>query len=211
MTSPATVFLVDDDPVVTSALKAMLAQHGYQVASFNSAEAFLDQVNLQTPGCLVTDIQMPGMTGAQLQSRLVATESVLSIVVVTGVADVPLTVKMMQNGAVTLLEKPYDPIDLLAAVERGLRNSHHQAELAEKRATARQRIELLTAEEQLVLRLMIQGVPNKTISKSTGLSMRTVDRRRQAVVDKMQVKTVPELAAYLASVGIKAEQLGEDP
>jgi FixJ family two-component response regulator len=103
---------------------------------------------------------------------------------------------MMERGAVTLLEKPYDHAALLKAVERGLTASHQQAEQQQ----AVQRLSQLSEEERCVLEGMLSGLPNKAIAATTGLSMRTLDRRRQTVLDKMGVRTAPELATMLGSI-----------
>ena len=115
-----TVYVVDDDDAVLLSAKAVLGQHGYRVECFSSADQFLSQVSLDQPGCVVTDLQMPGMDGVELQQQLRERGSPFSAVIVTGVADVATAVKLMERGAVTLLEKPYDHLALLQAVEQGL-------------------------------------------------------------------------------------------
>jgi FixJ family two-component response regulator len=120
-------------------------------------------------------------------------------VVVTGVADVPTAVTMMENGAVTLLEKPYDHAELLHAVERGLAASRERWEQKHDAESVRERLSTLTDNERSVMECMLAGQPNKAIAHRLDLSMRTVDRRRQAVLEKMGARTVPELALLLGT------------
>src|SRR5262245_45380092 len=113
MTETSHVYAVDDDEAVLASVKAVLSLYGHRVACYSSAEEFLEEASLEDPGCVVTDLQMPEVSGVELQRRLLAAHSPLAVVVVTGVADVPTAVTMMERGAVTLLEKPYDHAALL--------------------------------------------------------------------------------------------------
>lgn len=192
------IYVVDDDRAVLSSVHAVLARTGRRVHCLASAEEFFAAAELQRAGCVVTDVQMPGIGGVELQNRLLAAHSPLAVVVVTGVANVPIAVAMMERGAVTLLEKPYAAADLLSAVERGLAVS---AERWREQSVAR-RLAQLTAEERNVLAQLLAGQPNKAIAHTVSMSMRTVDRRRQAVLEKMGVHSVAELAVLLASTGL---------
>lgn len=202
MTTGTHVYIVDDDRDTLRSVEALLSQHGYETICFNSAESFLEQASLDDPGCLVTDVQMPTMDGIELQKKLQEIDSVLSVVVVTGVADVPMAVDMMRRGAVDLLEKPYDHIDLLAAVDKGVTASKKRAEERQLRLVVQENLETLSEEERTVLQLMLVDKPNKTIASGIRKGLRTVDRRRQSVLEKMGVRSVPELATLLASAGI---------
>jgi len=197
MNESKTVYVVDDDEGVLLSVKALLAQHGYQVHCYLSAGQFLDEAPTDRPGCVVTDVAMPEISGSELQQRLLAADSVLAVVIVTGVADVPMAVALMEGGAVTLLEKPYNHVALLDAVERGLAVSRERWERRRGDEAALERLAMLTDEERQVMEWMLAGQPNKAIARRLDLSMRTVDRRRQAVLGKMEVKSVPELALLL--------------
>jgi len=135
------VYIVDDDEAVLLSVKAMLSQHGYQSRGYLSANEFLADAPTDGPGCVITDLQMPVVSGIELQQRLFAANSFLSVVVVTGVADVPTTVALMEQGAITLLEKPYDHNKLVLAVERGLTLSRAQWLRARGEESLRQRLE----------------------------------------------------------------------
>ena len=206
MTVGEQVYVVDDDEAVLLSVKAILSQHGYQVHCYSSAEEFLALIPTDVAGCVITDVQMPGMDGIELQERL-KTAQPFSVVVVTGVADVPLAVTMMERGAVTLLEKPYDHIDLLDAVAKGVASSRNRSEAVHNKDTVQQRLATLSSEEQKVLDCMLADKPNKAIAHCLDLSMRTVDRRRRAVLDKMQVNSIPELALLMGTAGLSKSEL----
>jgi FixJ family two-component response regulator len=202
MTDAGAVYIVDDDEAVLLSVKAMLSQHGYQSHGYLSADEFLAEAPSDFPGCVITDLQMPVVSGVELQQRLLAAKSFLAVVVVTGVADVPTTVTLMEKGAITLLEKPYDHNKLVLAVERGLTLSREQWLQARSEQLTRQRLESLTEDEHRVMQCMLTGQPNKAIAHRLGLSMRTVDRRRQAALEKMDVRTAPELGLLLGTIGL---------
>ena len=150
MSEPTTIYVVDDDEAVLLSVKAMLSQHGYESRGFLSAQGFLAEVGSDLPGCVVTDLQMPNISGVELQQRLLEANSVLSVVVVTGVADVPTTVKLMERGALTLLEKPYNHTDLIRAVERALTVSRERWLQRKNEQTALDRLATLTGEERQI-------------------------------------------------------------
>lgn len=137
---------------------------------------------------------MSGMSGLDLQRKLVASHSPLPLIVVSGNANIPTTVELMEIGAVTLLQKPYDAGDLLAAVKRGLSQFVENRDRAAELNSIQRRLDSLSPPELSVLELMIAGRPNKVISTELEISIRTVDRRRSIVLEKMQVDSAPELA-----------------
>jgi two-component system response regulator FixJ len=207
MTEKELVYVVDDDEAVLLSVQAILSQHGYQVHGFSSAEEFLAAAPQDVVGCVITDVQMPGMDGVELQQRLCSAGSLFSIVVVTGVADVTMAVTMMERGAVTLLEKPYDHIDLLEAVAKGVAASRKRAEIVRNENTVRERLATLSPEEMQVMDCMLADKPNKAIAHCLDLSMRTVDRRRRTVLDKMKVNSIPELAILLGTARLNTPVL----
>lgn len=191
------IYIVDDDAAVLNSLQALFQAHGFQVHCYSSAEHFLSEVAMNRRGCVVTDVAMPGMSGVDLVRRLHEEKSPLSIVVVTGVANVPMAVSLMEYGAVTLLEKPYDTERLLAAVNRGLTLSGQQCEQWQREQEIQRRLNQLTDEERSVMDRLLADKPNKAISAELHLSLRTVDRRRQSVLEKLGVDSVPEMALML--------------
>jgi two-component system, LuxR family, response regulator FixJ len=200
MNGDAMIYVVDDDAAVLSSLQALLSAHNYQVQCFSSAEQFLREVTTNRRGCVITDVAMPGMSGVDLVRRLHESKSALSIVVVTGVATVPMAVSLMEFGAITLLEKPYDTEQLLKAVERGLTLSGQHCEQTQREQDIQRRLSQLSDEERNVMDRLLADKPNKAISAELHLSLRTVDRRRQSVLEKLGVGSVPELALMLGPI-----------
>lgn len=124
------VYAIDDDQAVLLSLEALLTQHGYSVACFPSAEQFLAEVDLHRPGCVITDLRMPGMSGADLVERLSCAGSPLSVAILTGMADFATVAALFERHSVSLLEKPYDAASLLRVVESGLAASIRRSALA---------------------------------------------------------------------------------
>jgi len=201
------LFVVDDEEAVLESVKAVLELSGFEPQCYLSGQQFFEDASLNEAGCVITDLQMPGIDGARLQQHLNEMQSPLSVIVLSGAADVPTAVNAMRKGAYTLLEKPYSSKDLVASVESALEASelHYQKQQLEKRVRAL--IATLSDEEKLVLKKMLEGVPNKNIASVMDIGMRTVDRRRQAVFTKMGVGTIAELATLLNSASIDLETL----
>jgi two-component system response regulator FixJ len=191
------IYVVDDDAAVLNSLAALLGAHGFEVQCYSSADDFLRETPMNRRGCVITDVAMPGMSGVDLVRRLHEQKSPMSVVVVTGVANVPMAVSLMEYGAITLLEKPYDSEQLLKAVNRGLTISGRQCEQWQREQDVQRRLSQLTDEERSVMDRLLADKPNKAISAELHLSLRTVDRRRQAVLEKLGVTSVPELALML--------------
>jgi two-component system response regulator FixJ len=192
-----TVYLVDDDHAVLESLTGLLAAAQHKTRRFVSAEDFLDSLNDDTAGCLVTDFKMTGMTGLDLLRELKNAGSLLPIIVVTGHATVPVTVELMQSGAITLLQKPYNPRELLNEVDRSLELYARLRVQRVETTSIQARLETLAYEEYQVMQLMVDGLPNRLIAEELGISMRTVDRRRSAVLEKMQAQSATDIARML--------------
>lgn len=198
MTSRPPVYVVDDDPVVLNSVKAILESRGFLVSPYPSAEAFLREADLNSIGCLVTDLNMPGVDGIELQRRINQSQTTLSVIFVTGFASVGTTVKIMESGAVTLLEKPYEPDRLIRAIDTAIaRNSLAYSEQLKQR-TARALIAQLNDEELMVLDYASAGLTNKAIERKLCLSGRTVDRRKQSGLNKLRVQSVADFALLRA-------------
>ncbi len=193
------IYVVDDEESVLQSVKAVLTHFGYAPKCFHSADQFLGALGPDAPGCLVTDLHMPGIDGVQLQERLSAIESSLSIVFLTGVADVATAVKVMRNGAATLLEKPYSNRDLLLSVQHGLEASQKRWHAKQLAQNVRVKLDSLSADEKSVMKLMLSGTPNKTVASTLDIGMRTVDRRRQSILTKMGVVSFAELATMVSA------------
>jgi len=188
-----TVFLVDDDPAVLRSLTALVKVVFPHVESYTSAAEFLDSYRGGQPGCLVLDVAMPGMSGLELQRRLVEQRIDLPIVFVTGHANVQMAVGAMQAGAVNFLEKPFREQDLWDSVRRALEQDECNRRRRARRQSVNERIATLSPGEREVLDLILEGKYNKEIAAELNLSIRTVEDRRARLMKKMQANSVAEL------------------
>jgi two-component system response regulator FixJ len=207
------VHVVDDDDAVRRSLSLLLRAAGYTVQEHVSAEAMLATIEAVPPvpgACAIVDVRMAGMDGLALQKRLAERPGPpIPVVIVTGHADVPLAVQAMRNGAVDFIEKPYPPGRMLAAVADAQAISHANAQPGRRRndreaeeATAR--LAALTAREREVLSALVAGKSNKVIARDLGLSPRTVEAHRAALMDRLSVKSLAE-AIRLALAGGMAD------
>lgn len=196
--TPRPVFVVDDEQQVLDSVRCLLLTDKHDVHCYQSAKSFLREITPDQVGCLITDLGMPEIDGFELQERLMAMRSVLSVIIVTGRADVGAAVRLMKNGAITLLEKPYPPEDLLKEVKHSLDLSQHRAERKRLRDAARRQLQLLDDDERDVMNLAAEGLPNKAISHRLELSARTVDRRRQSAQNKLDINSPSGFTRLLA-------------
>ncbi|HEX3994974.1 MAG TPA: response regulator FixJ [Acetobacteraceae bacterium] len=204
MARDAVIHLIDDDAAVRRAVAFLLTSAGYAVRVYESAEAFLLSDSTLQPGCVITDVRMPGMDGLELQRTINARRMPFPVIVLTGNGDVPLAVEAMKAGAVDFIEKPFDDDVLLAAittaVDRHAKALDHHAEMAaigSKMAT-------LSVRESEVMDGLIAGHPNKVIGFDLGISVRTVEVHRANLMMKMGAGSLSELVkmAFVARSGI---------
>ncbi len=190
----ATVFVVDDDPAVCRAIAAGIEKVvGLPVASFATAEQFLECFDPDQPGCLVLDVKMPGMGGLELQETLAKRGATLPVIMISGHAEVPTAVAAMRAGALMLLEKPFDMRQLEEQVRQALAIDAQQREKSRRRAAIAARVATLTDREREIMALLIEGKTNKEISLALGVSVPTVDKHRWKVFEKMAVDNTVEL------------------
>lgn len=191
---PPTVFVVDDDASVRKGLVRLLKSAGYRPEGCVSAEEFLDRWERDpAPGCVLLDIQMPGLDGLQLQQKLQSAAHGIPVIFITGHGDIPSSVAAMKAGAVDFFPKPINGDDLLKAVREAIqRDRIERADRAEGAAVAR-RFETLTPREREVMALVIQGLLNKQIASVLGASEKTVKIHRGRVMEKMKVRSVADL------------------
>ena len=199
---PPLVFVVDDEPSVRKSLTRLLESSGYAVEAFASGREFLAREPHLGACCLVLDVRMPGLTGLELQERLVAEGRRMSIVFVTGHVDVPKSVKAMKAGAVDLLTKPVDAKDLLAAIQRAVAKDVTDRSAETRVAEVRQRVKLLTAREMEVFALVVTGMLNKQIASALDIGEKTVKVHRARVMEKMRAGSVAELVRLADAVGV---------
>lgn len=201
-TDAPTVFVVDDDPSVRRSLGRLLASEGYQTGAYADPTQFLEQADLSGPGCLVLDLQLPGLNGLELQQLLRSTGHRLPIIFLTGHADIPASVRAMKAGAVDFLTKPVPAADLLAAVATALATDRRQQQERAELAEVRQRLATLTPREREVLQHVVTGAPNKLIAVALGAAEKTVKIHRARVMAKMQAASLPDLVRLAQRVGV---------
>lgn len=188
-----TVFVVDDDPSVRTAVKRLLASVGLQCETFSTAAEFLIRCEHGVSGCLVLDVRMPGASGLDLQRILNQAETDLPVIFVTAHADVPLTVRAMKAGALEVLTKPFDDQALLDAVYQALEQERVRSHDREELHRLRDRFEILTAREREVMALVVTGLLNKQIAGELGTAEKTIKVHRAQVMHKMEADSLAEL------------------
>ncbi len=204
------VFIVDDDASVSKGLGRLLKSAGYIVENFGSALEFLEAgPRYEGPACLVLDMEMPGMTGADLQQTLQQKEYALPIIFITGHGDIPMGVKAMKNGAVDFLTKPFDENDLLNAVEEALRKDTEKREAINERQNILKKIEALTPREYEILTYVITGMLNKQIAYALKISEKTVKVHRGRVMEKLGLDSVAQLVRLAGKAGIQPAEVPE--
>jgi FixJ family two-component response regulator len=200
--APATVFVVDDDVSYLRSVSRLLRASGFHVVVHNSAADFLAKLPADRPGCVITDLMMPGMDGMALQAALTAAGCPLPVIFLTGHGNIPSTVQAMRHGAADYLTKNAPKAELLAAVNRALaHNAQTRAEHARLRALRRP-FESLTNREREVLRLVVQGKMNKEIAADLAIHERTVKLHRTAIRSKLRVHSAAELAKLWLTAGM---------
>ena len=189
----ATVFVVDDDTSVRTALKRLIQSLGLKVKTFDSAEAFLEHGPHDGPACLVLDVRMPGMSGIELQHQLTKAGLGMPIIFITGHGNIPMSVQAMKAGAVDFIEKPFEDQKLIDAINLAIKkNKKFRTEHAEIKDLQR-RVDSLTPREHEVFILVVSGMLNKQIAFDLGMSEKTVKVHRARVMDKMRAKSLADL------------------
>lgn len=200
-TGSATVFIVDDDISFLRSVSRLLAAVGYAVEAFASAREFLSRPAPERHGCVVADLQMPGIDGLQLQEALRQSEHPLPMVFLTGQGDIPATVSAMRSGAEDFLTKRAPKEVLLAAVARAMERDARERQQRQRRKDLRRRLDGLSAREKEVLSHVVQGKMNKEIAASLNINLRTVKLHRTNLTRKLNVQSVVELARLADETG----------
>lgn len=195
-----TVFIVDDDQQVRDALELLMESVGLNVATFESAQVFLDAFDPDVPGCVITDIRMPGISGLELQRKLKEQKLHPPVIIITGHGDIPMAVDAMQEGALDFIEKPFNDQRLLDSVHRAIEKDAGQRGQATQIAEIRERMDTLTKRETQVMNLITQGKRNKTIADELHVSQSTVEAHRAKVMEKMQANTLSDLMRMVLSL-----------
>jgi RNA polymerase sigma factor (sigma-70 family) len=201
-----TVFVVDDDSTVRSALARLIRSQGMQVKPFASAREFLRCPSPDGPACLLLDIRLPGENGLLVQQIVQAAKSYPPLIFLTGYGTIPLAVQAIKAGAVDFLQKPVDEAQLLATIATALAQDRRTRDRQRSHAELCQRVARLTPREREVLELVVLGFMNKEIASTLGISEKTIKVHRVRIREKLQVMSVPELVRMAAIVGIGEPQ-----
>lgn len=193
------VYLVDDDARVRRALKWLIESIGQRALDYASAEQFLEAYRPGSPGCLVLDIRMAGMSGLQLLEELRSRGIRLPAIILTGHGNVRAAVRAMKLGAVDFMEKPHTDQELLELVQKALREDAHLRTLEAERSRTAVRLQTLTHREHQILERIVRGHANKVIALELGISEKTVEVHRKKIMQKMQAKSFADLVKMTVS------------
>jgi len=216
MTYPAVtmpnIYIVDDDKDVLKSTSNSLSGRGWEVKCFTQATDFLEHYVPEQPGCLVLDLQMPGMNGLELQQRLSELAIDVPIIFVTGAGSIAKSVTALKAGAVDFIEKPFTRSALIGAINKALDQQEHHRREKNALDAANNRFSDLTEREWEVLTAMVSGpniLSSKEVARALAISHRTVEHHRAHIMDKTGSRTLPELIRLASFIGIANPELGK--
>jgi FixJ family two-component response regulator len=192
------VFVVDDDVSVRESLELLIRCAGWQPEMFPSAREFLARPRITAPSCLILDVNLPDLSGLELQKRVAPDRLDMPIIFITGYGDVPMTVKAMKAGAVEFLTKPFDEAVILNAIKQALRRSHAALDEQADFQDILDRHASLSRRERDVMALVVAGQPNKLVGAELGISEITVKAHRGKVMRKMKADSLADLVNMAA-------------
>ncbi len=195
-----TVLIVDDDPSLRKALSRLLLSAGFRALCFASPQELLDHGAFPGPGCILLDVQMPGLNGLELQNELLARRIETPIIFLTGHGDIPMSVKAMKSGAVDFLTKPFNDATLLQTISLAAARDRSQKAARDEKAAVHKCLDTLTIREREVLDLVVKGLLNKQIAAELGASEKTIKVHRGRVMEKMEIDSVAELVLAMEKV-----------
>jgi len=198
----AVVFVIDDDPSMRAALEDLINSVGLQARLFASPQEFLRGPRSDTPGCLVLDVRLPGMSGLTFQKELERVGVTLPIIFITGHGDIPMSVRAMKAGAVEFLTKPFHDQEMLDAIHAAIERDKQRRRQALLVAELRERYVTLTERERQIMTLVVIGRANKQIAAELNLSEMTVKVHRGQAMRKMQAESLPELVRMADRLGV---------
>lgn len=208
-TQVGTLFVVDDEASARQALAALASSLGIPCQPFETAEEFLERYEPPRPGCLLADQRLGGMSGLELQARLMAVRSPLPFILVSAYTTVPMAVQAMQNGAVTVLQKPCELDALTQAVRKAMAIDAERRAAAQRRRDVAECLASLTPREHRVLEMLVAGEPQKVIARRLDVSLRTTARLCASVLDRMGVDSAMALIRRLTGTPLPAPLAGD--
>ena len=198
------IYLVDDDAAVRESTAILLRENSYDVEEFNNSKQFIEVLDRARPACIMLDIAMPGLDGLATQVRLNEQGITFPVLILTGQGDVGRAVQAMKNGAVEFLEKPYDAVTLLKALDTAFALLDQRLSQASGQEEARRKVARLSKRERQVMQGLLDGLPNKVIAFKLGLSIRTVESFRASLMEKLRVRTVSAAVRLALLAGLPA-------
>lgn len=202
---PPTVFVVDDDEELRLALGNLCGSVGLEVKLFDSAAAFLREVPHDTPGCLVLDVRLPGVSGLEFQGQLARAHAQIPVIFMTGHGDIPMSVQAMKAGAIDFLTKPFRDQDMLDAVTLAIETDRTRRARTQASSDVRTRFESLSPREREVMTLVTRGLMNKQVAGDLGLSEITVKLYRGQAMRKMGAASLADLVRMASLLSLHGE------
>lgn len=200
------VAIVDDDASVREGLHSLIRSAGWKAETFGSANEFLARPGEDAPSCLVLDLQLPGLSGLDLQKRMADVNLEIPIVFLTGHGDIPASVKAMKAGAVEFLTKPVDEQNLLRAIEDAVERDRHARLQRAERSELQNRYDSLTGREREVMQQVVSGLLNKQVAAELNITEFTVKIHRGHVMRKMRADSLADLVRMGESLGIRSQK-----
>jgi len=200
--TPPTIVVVDDDISIRESLEILIQGEGWQPALFESAQEFLTQLPNVVPSCLILDVNLPDLSGLDIQQRITDEKSSIPIIFVTGYGDIPTSVRAMKAGAAEFLTKPIDDDILVEAIRHAVLRSQANLKREGAQRQLQERFDLLTKREREVMSLVVKGLMNKQVGFELDISEITVKAHRGRVMEKMQATTFVDLVKMAGSLGM---------
>jgi FixJ family two-component response regulator len=200
------IAIVDDDPSVRRGLERLIRSLGWKAETFASAQEFLAHPRADAPGCLVLDLQLPGLSGLDLQKQMAEVGLETPIVFLTGHGSIPASVQAMKAGAIEFLTKPFDEQDLLRAIQEAIERDRRTRQQHADTRELRERYESLTAREEEVMRQVVSGLLNKQIAGDLKIAEDTVKFHRGHIMRNMRAESLADLVRMAENLGIRSNQ-----